>query len=104
MPTKYVWWDDRRKDPPTRMQLRVPKSLKDFTHEIADIHGISVNAFIVALLEHAYTCDEARQLAIEVGPNLIRVTPKLTPPMTPDLTPQSATPDRRFPYAKGKVR
>lgn len=104
MPIKYVWWDQKRSDPIVRMQLRVPKSVRDFTHEVADIHGISVNAFVLAVLEHAYACDDAKQLVIDVGPNHLRVTPKLTPPTTPDLTSQSASIDRRFPYAKPNVR
>lgn len=104
MPTKYVWWDDKRKDPPIRMQLRVPTSLQSFTKEVADTHDISVNAFMVALLEWAYTADSEHKLVLDIGPNHIRLTPRLTPPEAQHLTSQSATQDRRFPYGKPKAR
>ena len=100
MPTKYVWWDDKRSDPPTRMQLRVPQSLHDFAHEIAKVHGISVNAFLVALLHWAFTQERGRTLHIDVGPTNVRVASGLPPGTASDLASEIPTHDRRFPYGK----
>lgn len=104
MPTKYVWWDDKRNDPAVRMQLRVPQSMQSFAQEVAETHGISINAFMVAMLEYVFTATDERQLVIDVGPNHIRLTPRLTPPKTPDLTTPATKLDRRFPYNKPKDR
>lgn len=104
MPTKYVWWDDKRNDPAVRMQLRVPQSMQSFTQEIAELHGISINAFMVALMEYAFTANADGNLVIDVGPNHIRLTPRLTPPKTPHSTSQTTKLDRRFPYDRSKAR
>lgn len=100
MPVKYVWWDDKRSDPPTRMQLRVPRSLHEFVHHVAELHGVSVNAFMVALIEWACTHDHDRKLRIEVGASRVTVTTSKASDKTPDLASDLATGDRRFPYGK----
>lgn len=104
MPTKYIWWDDKRDDPPTRLEIRPPASLHAFAHDIAERNGVSVNAFIVALLQWAVTADEASKLRIEVGPSKVRLTAEKPAPVPEDLPGQLATADRRFPYGKPKDR
>ncbi len=73
-PIQYVWWDDRRDDPPVRMELRPPRSLHEFTQKIAKEHDCSANAFVVALLQWAYTEDRHKRLRVEVMPSRVRVT------------------------------
>lgn len=104
MPTKYVWWDDKRNDPAVRMQLRVPQSMQSFVQEVAETHDISINALMVAMLEYMLTATEEHQLVIDVGPNHIRLTPRLTASKTSDLTTPVTKLDRRFPYGKDKAR
>jgi hypothetical protein len=101
MPTRYVWFDDKRKDPPTRMELRPPKSLHDFTAEVAERNGVSVNAFVVALLEWAYTADHERRLVLDFTASRVRVTTK-TPARSTSRLPSHSEPSENARLTKGK--
>lgn len=104
MPTKYIWWDQKRKDPPKRLEIRPPASLHGFVEQIADRNGVSVNAFVVALLQWAVTADEASKLCIEIGPSKVELTAKAPAHLPAQVPVQNPTPDRRFPYGKPKAR
>ena len=101
-PTRYVWWDDKRNDPPTRMELRPPKSLHDFAKRIAETHEVSINAFIVALMHWAFVEEEGKRLRIEVQPSIVRVTATPPPRRPADFPSQIPSTDDRNRYRRRK--
>ena len=104
MPTKYVWWDDKRNDPPVRMELRPPKSLHEFAKRIAEVHGVSINALLVGLLHWAFLEDEGKRLRIEVEPSKVRVTATPPPHRPADFPSQIPSTDQYDRYKKRKNR
>lgn len=73
MVQRYVWFDDIEADDVVRIDLRLPRPLKEFLAEVAKRHRVSMNGVAVAILAYAADADAHKRLKVHKV-NDVRVT------------------------------
>ena len=96
---RYVWWDEIKRQEKERVEVLLPKPLREFLDAVAKEYGVSRNALLVGMV--AYLCESQgnRCLRVEVIPavRISRAGPEGDPV---ELTVPAASPA----YAKRSAR
>lgn len=73
MTHRYVWFDDVEATEVVRVELRMPRALRDFLRDVAKTHQVSMNSTILGILAYAADADAHKRLVIRKV-NDVRVT------------------------------